>query len=598
MKFYKKALVSGLIVATVTGNAIPISVYATPFDYPFNNVFNYGLPVTDLSNPVLSENIVQKPNSNGNPVIEVTAPKNVTITVYNSQNEEVGKSTVGDFGKVDVILNKMKVGDGKIVIVATEVGKNPSVPTPFQLDVTAPAKVIVDVPTEGDVAVKVKNSTDTKFGDKIILTIGTNKVEIVKDNDGWKLNGQVVAINENKLQIPVNPLVQGTNIEVVISDEFGNTSEPTTVTVAKKIVIPNGESNPVSFSNIHQKKHKGNGNPVLEVKAPIKATIIVKNSTEEELGRGIVDDSGKISIELNRSKMSNGNVKIIAIEEGKDQSKPTQFVVDITAPHRPYVDYLEEGDRVVEVKPYDKLEEGESILVKITPHTEYVKVTRYGDTYQLDNGRELRVRNGYIEIPTRRLEYRDKVEVTVSDYYGNISDETVVRVDDDWNYHRYNKYDRYNRDRRYDYNRQYRNDRRNEESRKVSEKTVYVFTHNSSVIEITKGIQSDYRTIDTKPFISEGRIMLPLRYVAEVVDAEVYWTETTNTATFVKGSKRVDITLGTNIIRHSDGTVTKMDTKAVARDGRMFVPLKYVQEIFSGSIITWDNVLKAVTIEK
>ena len=92
--------------------------------------------------------------------------------------------------------------------------------------------------------------------------------------------------------------------------------------------------------------------------------------------------------------------------------------------------------------------------------------------------------------------------------------------------------------------------------------------------------------------------MLPLRYVAEVVDAEVYWTEITNTATFVKGSKRVDITLGTNIIRHSNGTVTRMDTKAIARDNRMFVPLKYVQEIFSGSIITWDNVLKAVTIEK
>ena len=598
MNFYKKALVSGLIVATIAGNAIPISVYATPFYDTFDNVFDYGLPVTDLSNPILSENIVQKPNSNGSPVIEVTAPKNVTITVYNSQNEEVGKSIVGDSGKVNVMLNKMKVGDGKVSVVTTEVGKNPSIPTPFQLDVTSPAKVVVDVPTEGDVTVKLKNPNDSKVGDKIILTVGTNKVEMIKDNDGWKLNGHVVAVNENKLQIPVNPLVQGINIEVVISDEFGNTSEPTTVTVVKKIVIPNGESNPVLFSNIHQKKHKGNGNPVLEVKAPIKATIIVKNSTEEEIGRGIVDDTGKVSVELNRNKMSNGNVKVIAIEEGKDQSKPTQFVVDIIAPHRPYVDYLEEGDRVVEVKPYDKLEEGESILVKITPHTEYVKVTRYSDTYQLDNGRELRVRNGYIEIPTRRLEYRDKVEVTVSDYYGNVSDETVVRVDDDWNYHRYNKYDRYNRDRLYDYNSQYRNDRRNEESRKVSEKTVYVFTHNSSVIEITKGIQSDYRTIDTKPFISEGRIMLPLRYVAEVVDVEVYWTEVTNTATFVKGSKRVDITLGTNIIRHSDGTVTRMDTKAVARDGRMFVPLKYVQEIFSGSTITWDNVLKAVTIEK
>lgn len=598
MKFYKKALVFGLIVATITGNAIPISVYATPFYDGFGNVGNYGLPVTDLSNPVLSENIVQKPNSNGNPVIEVTAPKNVIITVYNSQNEEIGKVTVGDSGKVDITLNKTKVGDGKVAVVVTEVGKNPSVPTPFHLDIIAPAKAIVDVPTESDVTVKVKNPIDTKVGDKIILTIGANKVEMIKDNDGWKLNGQAVVINENKLQIPVNPLVQGVNVEVVISDEFGNTSEPTMVTVAKKPVVPNEESNPVSFFNIHQKKHKGNGNPVLEVKAPIKATIIVKNNTDEELGRGIVDDIGKVSVELNRSKMSNGNVKIIAIEEGKTQSKPTQFGVDITAPHRPYVDYLEEGDRVVEVKPYDKLEEGESITVRITPHTEYVKVTKYGDTYQLDNGRELRVRNGYIEIPTRRLEYRDKVEVTVSDYYGNVSDETVVRVDDDWKYHHYNKYDRYNRDRRYDYDRQYRNDRRIDESKRVSEKTVYVFTHNSSVIEITKGIQSDYRTIDTKPFISEGRIMLPLRYVAEVVDAEVYWTETTNTATFVKGLKRVDITLGTNIIRHSDGTVTRMDTKAVAQDGRMFVPLKYVQEIFSGSIITWDNVLKAVTIEK
>ena len=590
MKLYKKALAFGLIGMTIVGNAMSISVYAMPFDYA--TPFDYGLPVAELSNPILSKDIVQKPNSNGNSVIEVTAPKNVTIAVYNSQNEEIGKSIVGDSGKVDVTLDKMKVGDGNVAVTATEEGKSPSIPTPFLLDVTSPAKAIVDVPTEGDVTVKVKNPIDTKVGDKISLTIGSDKVEIIKYNDGWKLNGQVIAINEDKLQISVKSLVQGTNIEVVISDEFGNISEPTTVIVAKKPVIPNGESDPVSFYNIHQKKHKGNGNPVLEVKAPIKATIIVKNSTEEELGRGIVDDTGKVLVELNRTKMSNGNVKIIAIEEGKDQSKPTQFIVDIIAPHRPYVNYLEENDKTVEVKPYDILEEGESILVKITPNTEYIKVTRYGDTYQLDNGRSLRVRNGYIEIPTRRLEYRDKVEVSVFDYYGNVSDETVVRVDDDWYYYHHNKYDRYDIDRRYRYA------RRKEENKNVSKKTVYVFTHNSSVIEITKGTQSDYRTIDTKPFISEGRIMLPLRYVAEVVDADVYWTEATNTATFVKGSKRVDIKLGTNIIRHNDGTVTRMDTKAIARDNRMFVPLKYVQEIFSDSIITWDNVLKAVTIEK
>lgn len=590
MKLYKKALAFGLIGMTIVGNAMPVSVYAMPFDYA--TPFDYGLPVAELSNPILSKDIVQKLNSNGNPVIEVTAPKNVIISVYNSQNEEIGKVTVGDSGKVDIMLDKTKVGDGNVAVTTTEEGKSPSIPTPFLLDIIAPAKAIVDVPTEGDVTVKVKNSIDTKVGDKITLTIGTDKVEIIKDNDGWKLNGQVVAINENKLQISVNLLVQGTNIEVVISDEFGNISEPTTVTVAKKPVIPNEESNPVSFYNIHQKKHKGNGNPVLEVKAPVKATIIAKNSTDEELGRGTVDNTGKVLFELNRTKMSNGIVKIIAIEEGKDQSKPTQFTVDIIAPHRPYVNYLEEYDRVVEVKPYDTLEEGESILVKITPNTEYIKVTRYGDTYQLNNGRSLRVRNGYVEIPTRRLEYRDKVEVSVSDYYGNVSDETVVRVDDNWYYHHHNKYDRYDIDRRYRY------DRRKEENKNVSKKTVYVFTHNSPVIEITKGLQSDYRTIDTKPFISEGRIILPLRYVAEVVDAEVYWTEAMNTATFVKGSKRVDITLGTNIIRHSDGTVTRMDTKAIARDNRMFVPLKYVQEIFSGSTITWDNVLKAVTIEK
>ena len=85
---------------------------------------------------------------------------------------------------------------------------------------------------------------------------------------------------------------------------------------------------------------------------------------------------------------------------------------------------------------------------------------------------------------------------------------------------------------------------------------------------------------DAQPYVDENsRTLVPVRFVTEQLGAKVTWDGSTNTAAIVKNATEVDITIADkNLTVKKDGktSTVAMDTAAVLKDGRTFVPIRFI----------------------
>lgn len=87
---------------------------------------------------------------------------------------------------------------------------------------------------------------------------------------------------------------------------------------------------------------------------------------------------------------------------------------------------------------------------------------------------------------------------------------------------------------------------------------------------------------DAKPFIdNSSRTMVPVRFVAEQLKATVDWNGNTKTASVKLNNTTVQIQIGNanlKIDRAGTKSTVKMDTVAVIKDERTYVPIRFVAE--------------------
>ncbi len=100
---------------------------------------------------------------------------------------------------------------------------------------------------------------------------------------------------------------------------------------------------------------------------------------------------------------------------------------------------------------------------------------------------------------------------------------------------------------------------------------------------------------DGAPFIDEnGRTLVPLRVVMESFGCIVQWDQNTQTAYVVKDGVTVTIVIGQKYIR-VNGMSQAIDTAAVNKDGRTYLPIRAVLEAF-GATVEWDNNSRSVIV--
>ncbi|WP_058485923.1 copper amine oxidase N-terminal domain-containing protein [Defluviitalea phaphyphila] len=108
-------------------------------------------------------------------------------------------------------------------------------------------------------------------------------------------------------------------------------------------------------------------------------------------------------------------------------------------------------------------------------------------------------------------------------------------------------------------------------------------------------IGDEVATADAAPYIENGRTMVPVKYVAYALGIDpqkVQWDQATKTVT-IYGDKVVNITIGKKEIVVG-GTPVPMDTAAVVKDGRTYIPIAYAARAL-GVPYTWDDATKTVT---
>lgn len=191
--------------------------------------------------------------------------------------------------------------------------------------------------------------------------------------------------------------------------------------------------------------------------------------------------------------------------------------------------------------------------------------------------------------------YYDYETGTYRRYYG-----------DDYYYYRYrrNKKDNY-------YERQKKAEEKAKEEEEAKAKAeaeklpqVYenkaVIAIGSNVLDkVSKNVHTVHQ-MDAPAYVNGGRVMLPLRYVAEALGLQVSWVPETKTVIIWDLTQRVEIPVKSNRIIVNGITYTS-DVKPEIKNERTMLPIANIARalgLIDGSDIVWDQYNKQVTLTR
>ncbi len=126
--------------------------------------------------------------------------------------------------------------------------------------------------------------------------------------------------------------------------------------------------------------------------------------------------------------------------------------------------------------------------------------------------------------------------------------------------------------------------------KKAKEEVKIVLTVGSNIATVN----GETITTDVAPVIVNGRTMLPIRFIAEALGAEVEWVETERKVIITKGDTNIVIFIGSEYA-YINGEAVKLDAAAFIEGNRTYLPLRFVAEAL-GADVVWDADARTVTI--
>ena len=185
------------------------------------------------------------------------------------------------------------------------------------------------------------------------------------------------------------------------------------------------------------------------------------------------------------------------------------------------------------------------------------------------------------------------------------SNVTVYVEFTDWSYYGYYYDDYY-------YYRYHRNkkdkvkEEKEEEKKPVEEKTPQVFEASATInvgsnvfTKVNKNVTTTHQ-MDVAAYVKNGRVMLPLRYVAEALGLQVSWVPETKTVIIWDLTQRVEIPIKSNKMIVNGVTYTS-DVKPEIKNSRTMLPIANVARalgLIDGADIIWDPVMKQVKLTR
>lgn len=104
---------------------------------------------------------------------------------------------------------------------------------------------------------------------------------------------------------------------------------------------------------------------------------------------------------------------------------------------------------------------------------------------------------------------------------------------------------------------------------------------------ITEVISGRVLTINVVPIIQEGRTLVPVRFIAEKLGADVEWNPVASTVTILLGDQELSLTIGE--------TISGMDIPTQIMNGRTMAPLRFVAKYF-GAKVNWNHETRTIGV--
>ena len=111
---------------------------------------------------------------------------------------------------------------------------------------------------------------------------------------------------------------------------------------------------------------------------------------------------------------------------------------------------------------------------------------------------------------------------------------------------------------------------------------------------ITVTLNNQPMSFDVPPVLENGRVLVPLRHIIEVLGATVQWDGETQTITATRGNTVILLQVG-NSMAYINGSAFSLDVPPEIIDGRTLVPLRFISETF-GCNVNWDGNTQTVSI--
>ncbi|WP_455460185.1 Ig-like domain-containing protein, partial [Streptococcus salivarius] len=242
----------------------------------------------------------------GDTIVTGTAEAGSTVEVTLPDGSKVS-ATADQDGNFSVPVSGLKEGD-TVSVTATDKAGNTSNPTSVTVgkgtDTTAPTAPVVNPVKAGTTAV----TGTAEAGSTVEVTLP----------DGSKVSAK--ADKEGNFSVPVSGLKEGDTVSVTATDEAGNTSSPTSVTVGKGLDTT-APSAPVVNTDLTGKA--GTRTPI-DIIAEPGSKVELFDKDGNKIGEATADTNGKATI-----------IPMVDIPEGNVTAKATDLsgnVSDASAP--------------------------------------------------------------------------------------------------------------------------------------------------------------------------------------------------------------------------------------------------------------------------
>ena len=496
------------------------------------------------------------------------------------------------FTKWNPVLGKVtdtnNAFEAQFIKDGSEVGKNDPIPEGWhKVTVTQDDTIQAGTVAEKTYAVAPKDDAKGQTGklaaDKFPSLTG--KAAANHENPGWYKDAETTATADPS------------TVEITADTTF--TAKATNIAPP----VNKSEKPTIDQPTVGDDKITGTGKP--------GATIVVKDGNNNEIGKATVGANGtwEVTVPGAEPLVSGETITAIQTETGKSPSEPATATVkdkSTPTPQEPSVTYpntnIDKGE-TKKVTPDIKGKDGKTTTPESTP-----EVSQPG--------------HGLIVTPNKD----GSIDVTVPEDYdgpGTITVDVTVRVDGkDINTTLTIKVNSGEDDshrpeqgggdifdglfKRHDYTPTYPVKTVVPEKTKEINKLWYIFHIDEYDYEEVRNYNSKSHKMDVTPVIRNERTMLPLRYVAEAINADVIWNAETRTATFTKDGLTASIQIDSDEIVLSNGKTVKMDSKPLNINDRILVSVVNVANVFGltngntldgvNQDIEWDHDTRTATI--